>query len=167
MKSIFLSSCLIVFLASCGTKPDATEANLSELSEDKSIGGSAVLKASNGMYVACDGSDNYKLRATRNEIGEWETLTLVDLGEGRFAIKAFNGKFVSADGSMGNILIANRDEVGDWETFEMVSMDADHVAIRTASGTFVTADQSNNGILVADRAEAHEWETFSLVRELP
>lgn len=129
-----------------------------------------ALKADNGRYVCADldlpGDDVAKLTASREQVGDWETFTVRNLGGGRVALKAGNGKYVCADFANGNYLAANRDSVAEWETFEIVELANGKVAIRAAGNNYVRCrfegDAPLPGLLVADRTEVGAWETFTL-----
>ncbi|MCY6354231.1 fascin domain-containing protein [Clostridium sp. ZS2-4] len=53
-----------------------------------------------------------------SNLGMRELWTLVNLGNGKFALKNKDGKYLSAESGRGRTLIANKTRIGQWETFE-------------------------------------------------
>jgi hypothetical protein len=162
MKKLFLAAITIAFLAACNP-PNATENKTIE--ENKTTGAvkKINLKASNGKFVCADMKNGNKLVGDRNEAKEWETFTLIDLGNKKVNLKASYNKFVSADKPSGDVLIANRDNAKEWETFEMIDMGNNKVSFKAYNGKFVSCDQANKNNLFANRDNPKEWETFEII----
>ena len=83
---------------------------------------SVSLRAHNGQYVCAEGGGGGKVVADRNEIAEWETFALIDLGNDKVALKAHNGQYVCAEGGGGGKVVANRNEIAEWETFHLIKI---------------------------------------------
>jgi nucleoside phosphorylase len=121
------------------------------------------LQTWNGHYLRAEGGGGGRVDAKGNEIGEWETFDLIELGDNEIALRAQNGDYVYAEGGGGHGLFANRKHRSRWETFELVELD-DKVALRTYTGQYVCAENGGGRELIANRDERCEWETFRLIR---
>ncbi len=89
----------------------------------------ALKSCSKNKYLCVDLGSSLNeppyLRANQDEIGDWETFDMIDLGGNELALKSHaNDKYVCADIGPGHDwvpnLVANRDAIGDWETFELI-----------------------------------------------
>jgi hypothetical protein len=59
--------------------------------------------------------------ANRAAIGDWESFSLGDIGDGKVSRWAANSRFVCAEGGGGGTVVANRAAVGAWETFVRIN----------------------------------------------
>jgi hypothetical protein len=73
------------------------------------------IAGTNGKYVSSENGTS-AMMCNRNEIGDWEKFTWVDLGNYQFALLGSNGKYVcSENGTTG--MMCNRGTRSGWETF--------------------------------------------------
>jgi hypothetical protein len=140
--------------------------------ERQSLPNRIALRANNGQFVVAEGGGGGPVNANRNQIGPWETFTVVDRtqsqpqppSQGRnVALRANNERFVSAEGGGGRELVANRRERGPWETFRLIDRGRNQVALQANNGQFVSAEGGGGRPLVANRTQIGPWETFTLV----
>ena len=118
----------------------------------------------NGEYVCADNEGTSPLIANRTAVGQWETFTVVDAGNGNIGLQSMaNGEYVCADNAGSSPLIANRTAVGPWETFTEVDEGGNNVALRAmANGEYVCADNAGASPLIANRTAVCQWETFTV-----
>ncbi len=58
--------------------------------------------------------------ANRDAIAAWETLRIVNLGNGNYALRAANGQYVCAEFGGGDGVMANRNAIGARETLRII-----------------------------------------------
>jgi hypothetical protein len=86
-----------------------------ELFEVITVPGGVALRIG-GLFVAAeDESLQWRLNASRTEVGAWETF-VVERQRGGFSLRTAHGKYVAAE--PGGLVFGNRDVAGAWETFE-------------------------------------------------
>ena len=125
-----------------------------------------ALRAANGKFVSVDlrENGNAHLRAEwADQIGDWETFTVDECGDGCIALKAANGKYVRANTIPGspNPLVARAERIEGWERFRISYQGSAGIALKAHNESFVGADINQRGSLVAWRpGDAQEWEQF-------
>jgi len=127
----------------------------------------SLLAAADSKYVSADNSGASPLIANRTTHAQWETFTVVDMGNNNIALKSYaNGLYVSASGS--NPLIANHTTAGSTETFTECDAGSGNIALRSvANNQYVCADNAGANPLIANRTTYGSWETFSVVSSAP
>jgi hypothetical protein len=79
------------------------------------------IAAANGKIVCVDRNQGSVLIADRDYVGEWETFTLEDVGNGHVAFKNSNGQYVGAHHDLpaphSSQLIADKLAAYEWEQF--------------------------------------------------
>ena len=98
----------------------------------------SLLTSTYPRYVSADRGLGGLLVANREKAKEWETFSLIPLGNNKFAIQTSYGKYVRAAYDKNNYLIADRDTIGEWEKFEILRFGAEEIAIKASNGKFVT-----------------------------
>ena len=68
-----------------------------------------------GQYMC---AENGSIVVNRSAVGGWEQFTLLDNGDGTFAIKSMHGTYVCAE---NGAIVCNRQDIGGWEKFKIVS----------------------------------------------
>lgn len=159
---------LILFFSSCELaliKPIKQSSQQSLLNGNRALNSNAPSDVSiqahaNGKFVSLSGSH---LVANSTTVGINQTMTLIPLTNGNFAIKGPNGKYVSSDLNYDGTLKVDRDEVLGWEEFSLISLGEDKYAIKAnANGMYVSAEDAGAGNLIANRTEALGWEHFTI-----
>ena len=123
-----------------------------------------AFRAYNGQYVCAEGGGGGEVVANRDEISNWETFEMIDLGDNKVALKAHNGQYVCAEDGGGREVVANRDEISNWETFEMIDLGDNKVALKAHNGQYVCAEDGGGREVVANRDEISIWETFEMIQ---
>jgi lysophospholipase L1-like esterase len=118
----------------------------------------------NGMYVCAENAGAGALIANRAAIGPWETLDLLDAGNGNIALRSHaNNQIVTAENAGTAALIANRTAIGSWETFQLIRNADGSVSLKAlANNNYVTAGPQP---LVANRTVIGPAEQFDLIND--
>ncbi|MBE5957275.1 MAG: hypothetical protein E7254_00220 [Lachnospiraceae bacterium] len=122
-----------------------------------------------GAKVVCaeNGGESPLVANRDNCGGAWETLEVVDNGDGTVAFKSVaNGKYVCAVIDENNQLLPRSNQVSDWEKFRLVNIQGNQYGIYAcANGKYVKADfglEGNVGELRASSdSVAGSWEAFT------
>lgn len=102
--------------------------------------GSAALASWRGYFCAENGGGG-PVHANRNEIGPWETMTIVRNRNGTVSLRMEGGHYLVAEngGGGGSVCNWNRTEIGEWEQFWMEYQPDGMIALKTFSkGTYVS-----------------------------
>jgi hypothetical protein len=145
------------------TSPDGNTGLIWDVVDHNFITSRFVLQAANGEYVSAEGGGGDVLNANRDAIGQWETFSLIALGNGEVAIQTSNGHYLSAEGGGGQGVATNRDVPGLWETFKLIELGNGNVALQAANGQYVSAVNGGGQGVVADRDAIGPWETFKFI----
>jgi len=78
----------------------------------------ALYSTRNGTYISSEDGGN--VTCNRQEIGAWETITMVTWGDETVSFKGNNGLFLSDENGAKNIRF-NRKEAGLWEKFQLIT----------------------------------------------
>jgi hypothetical protein len=132
------------------------------LEEPLLANGDISIRTFSGHYLVAERGGGSVVNADREEVGPWETFTVVTQADGRVAFRTSNGSFLSAEGGGGADLIANRDEIGDWERFEPIALGDERFALKTQTGHYVVALGGGGGAVNADRTDVGPWEQFTI-----
>jgi hypothetical protein len=77
--------------------------------------------------------------ANRPAVGDRETWTLINSGDGTVSFRTINGHCLCAEQGGGRECQADRTTIGDWEKFVVVNLPGGKIALRTYSqGTYVS-----------------------------
>lgn len=79
-----------------------------------------AILADNDLFLSAELCQHNEITATRKQVSDWETFTMLELDSHRVAFKAFNEKYLSVDEKTGQIF-ASADSIGGKEKFEMIS----------------------------------------------
>ena len=105
------------------------------------------------------------LIANRNILDKWETFTMEEQADQKYAIKSHaNNKYVSLQHE--GLLIANKTAISSNELFNITYLDGGStIAIQShANGQFVCADFFGFSSLRANRSNVLAWEKFCLIK---
>ncbi len=94
--------------------------------EDLGDAGSAgqrrvALRGIGGRYLAAE--EDGTVRVNRDQLGAWETWTMIDDGNGYYSFLSHHGRYLSYEAE--TTLKANRDAVGNWERFALFPFGGD------------------------------------------
>lgn len=121
-----------------------------------------ALQAYNGQYLCAENGGADQLVANREDIGEWETFILVDLGKGLVALRGNNGDYVSVYGDEKKVYVDNN-QINKWNTFQLITMDNNKIALKTHNKKYLCAENGGGREVVADRTQVGDWESFKLI----
>jgi peptidoglycan/xylan/chitin deacetylase (PgdA/CDA1 family) len=125
------------------------------------IATSFALQASNGKFISPQDGGGGEIIINGPAIGEWEQITVVDLGFGKVALQAPNGLFFSPQQGGGGEVLANGPGVGAWEPLDLIQLKNGKVAFRTITGHFLTRETFDGGRLMANVRWMRDWEIFN------
>ncbi|MCL1125956.1 jacalin-like lectin [Shewanella surugensis] len=133
-----------------------------------------AFKSAHNRYLVADNNGNANVDADRENVGAWETFTLladnkidgscIQNGDS-VVIHSQSGWFLRAvsDGELD----ATASRIGAWERFTLVNhsrddciADGDRISLKTTHNTYVVAE--SNGDVNANRSSAGSWETFTV-----
>lgn len=120
-----------------------------------------ALQASNGKFISPQAGGGAEIIINGPAIGEWEQITIVDLGYGKVALQATNGFFFSPQQGGGGEVLANGPGVGEWEPLDLIQLKNGKVAFRTITGHFLTRETFDGGRLMATVKWMRDWEVFT------
>jgi len=120
-----------------------------------------VFNGYNMKAISCEIGANAELTASRFDIGDWETFSLIHLGNNKIALKAINGKYVCNEHTISGKLIANRDAIGSWETFEVVYL-GKKIALKADNGKYVAVSEDEPHLLFANSYSISKRELFRI-----
>ncbi|GAA3510835.1 hypothetical protein GCM10022393_25580 [Aquimarina addita] len=86
----------------------------------------ALYSTRNGTYISSENGGN--VTCNRQEIGPWETITMITWEDGTISFKGNNGLFLSDENGATNIKF-DRAEAGLWEKFQTVGGTGEGVGI--------------------------------------
>ncbi|MDR7855050.1 stalk domain-containing protein [Tissierella sp.] len=121
-----------------------------------------AIKTFNGLYLCAENGGDGQLVADRENIGEWETFEMIDLGKGYIALKGNNGKYVSVSND-GKDVYVDSSRIDKRQIFQLLKVDS-KVAFRIQNKTYLCAEDGGGGKVVGDRETIGEWETFELIK---
>ena len=116
------------------------------------------LKGNNDEYVTYSGTDGL-LTCTNSTLGNVETFTLEDAGDGRYAMKGYNGKYVTLNTS-DNKLYCNSSTVGENEKFTLTDLCGIY-SIQGPNNMFVSSENGDVNGMTCTRTSPQEWEFFN------
>lgn len=122
-----------------------------------------AIKTFNGKYLCAENGGGSTLIANRDNIGEWETFQLIDLGKGYIAIRSHNGYYISAYND-GKDVYVNNNKIDKRQTLELIKLDNNKVAFKNYEKTYLCAEDGGGGKIVGDRKKIGSWETFELIK---
>jgi hypothetical protein len=137
-----------------------------------------ALKTTSGYYITAENGGGLSVNTDRQELGPWETFTMVPVGPGVFAFRTDKGTYLCdlAGETRGgrtsrSSLGASKKQVDPSTQFKLMILNPDGpvVALVTAAGKYVTAE-SNGGVkargaraMSTDRTDIGAWEQLLLV----
>lgn len=116
------------------------------------------LKGSNDKYVTYS-ADNGLLTCTKSTLGNTETFTLVDAGNGFYALKGYNGKYVTLNSS-DNKLYCSSSTIGENEKLRLTDLCGVY-SIQGANNMFVSSENGDTGGMTCTRTSPQGWEFFN------
>jgi len=111
------------------------------------------LQSSHGKYVYADFDG--EVRAASDNIGEWEKLSVVQLGAA-IALRSIHGKYLYTDWWGG--VYAKSDAIQEWERYVVTDNFDGTISLRSFHGKYVYAD--TEGYVRAGADQVGEWERF-------
>ena len=100
------------------------------------------------------------VHADRDQIQQWETFTIAEVGDGEIALLSWQGFFSARDGG-GAEVFANRPEVLPWERWRLIhNGDDGTISFRTVNGHFLVAEEGGGRECWANRTAIGPWEKF-------
>src|SRR5437879_453437 len=121
----------------------------------------------NNAYVTVQTISGLNLAANRSAPGVLQEFTVLDGGDGSYALRArVNGLLVSAESAGAAPLVANRSAIGPWEQFDVIDQGGGVNAWKArVNNLYVTAAQGN--LIASQSAPTTDWEKFFIVTNVP
>ena len=107
-----------------------------------------VIKSKNGKYVSADESNGHQLFVNRNEVREWETFIMIDLGHDTVLLKTSSDKYVQSDSSRNGLLLASGTLIRQASHFKITNLPSGLTLIQDYRGNYVRIDPKER--LIAD-----------------
>eukprot|EP00672_Neobodo_designis_P026950 CAMPEP_0174827810 /NCGR_PEP_ID=MMETSP1114-20130205/940_1 /TAXON_ID=312471 /ORGANISM="Neobodo designis, Strain CCAP 1951/1" /LENGTH=324 /DNA_ID=CAMNT_0016061487 /DNA_START=55 /DNA_END=1029 /DNA_ORIENTATION=+ len=135
------------------------------------FGKQAAFKSHHGTYLrAHEGADD-AVADLQTKLGDWETWSIEDAGEGKIFIKSAHGTYLRAheraadaeEGSFAKVdLAADKDAAGT--KWEAVAEGEKFWRVKSAHGAWLRAEEGEEGAAVNQQAnpEAGEWENWTI-----
>jgi len=122
-----------------------------------------AIKTFNGKYLCSENGGGSTLVANRDQIGDWETFEVIDLGKGNIALKSYNGYYVSAYND-GEDIYVNGDKIDKRQIFQLVKLNNNKVAFKTYEKNYIYAENGGGGKVAGGKKKIGDWETFELIK---
>lgn len=120
------------------------------------------LKAYNGKFLCADESKNNIVIADKEAAQQWETFSLVNLGNSTYALLAHTGSFFCAELNSQGEITATREKTGEWETFTLILLDSNKIALKAINNKYVSLNEKSLQLFaIAD--SIGEKEKFQLI----
>ncbi len=104
------------------------------------------LKASNNKYLYVDGNNKEIAFANSDNGWDWETFSILSLGNNKVAIYSHKGKFLSVELESKSEITATKNKVGDLETFTLIKLKNDYMALKATNGKYLSLDENTKQI---------------------
>ena len=85
------------------------------------INNECAISSNKNLFLSAELDQHNQITATRTNIADWETFTMIELENDYVVFKAFNGKYLNLDEKSLQIF-ANGDSIGEKEKFKLIKI---------------------------------------------
>lgn len=119
---------------------------IKDLLENEESRQQVQIKAMNNKYVCADRTLNNLLIANRDNAGEWESFTLINLKNNKCSIRASDNNFLSADINHQNEIIASKKSISKLEEFTITKFENNIVSFKACNGKYLSYEEKSEQI---------------------
>lgn len=119
------------------------------------------LRADNYKFICAELDKTEELTATRENVGDWEKYTLVNLGEQKIALQAYNGKYAMVNDST-SLIQAKQDSLTENCIFTLDYLGENKIRLKYKNGNYLSRDPDRRDFLYADKSKAGPEGVFKM-----
>ncbi|MBI3518577.1 MAG: hypothetical protein HY062_04370 [Bacteroidetes bacterium] len=116
----------------------------------------------NRKFVCADENINNTLVVNRDNVGLWETFSMVKLDQEHVLLYSHANKFISTELNNKCEMTATRLNAGSWELFKLIKLSNDIIALQATNGKYVSVDEKSSQ-LFANSSSINQKEKFKLI----
>lgn len=141
------------------TPEEALQEKAKEICRDRNL---VRLVGTNGKYLCAGGEEAKAPLANRDQASDWETFSMVELGNGEVAFYSYKNRFLSAELHSTKEISGTRENIGAWEIFRVVKLEKEFIAIQASNGKYISLDEKS-GKLYATATSIGKNEKFKCI----